>query len=303
MKTPRKGPAVVEEISRWLSHLEKLGRSPRTVGTYRDALNSLSGFLARKEIAGSSDVRPVHLAAWSRQLGRSGCAASTANLYVRVAQYWFAWLVETDRLFFNPAALLARPKLERTLGRCPSEADMRRLLRSVSGSDVQSLRDRALLELAYSTGGRCEELAHLDTASVDLVRRSVVLHGKGGIERASLLTTEAVIALRAYITTARPQFLRGRGDQTALFVGQRAGRRLATYAIANVVRRRGARVGLVVSPHDIRRAFATHMLNAGANLEYLKDLLGHAGLSHLHHYLKQASTEMLATVRRSPLNQ
>lgn len=303
MKTPRKSHAVVEEINCWLAHLEKSGRSPRTRRTYLDALTSLVHFLARYRTARPSDIRPVHLLAWCRQLAKSGCVASTINLYVRAAQYWFEWQVETDRLFFNPAAALERPKPARTLGRCPSEEQMRRLLASVSGSDMQSLRDRALLELAYATGARCEELARLDVGSVDLGGRSVVLRGKGGKERVAPLTTAAIIALRVYAKAARPQLLSGCDDQPAYFLGQRAGRRMATSAIAYVVRRRGALAGLVASPHDIRRAFATHLLNAGASLAHLKDLLGHSGYSHLHQYLKQAPNDMLATVRKSRLNQ
>lgn len=303
MKTPRKTSPIVEDIERWLAHLQNHGRSPRSLNTYRCAFNRLYQFLLWLKIITSNDIRSDHLTAWSAELAKTGLKASTHNLYIRVIQGWLAWQVETGRLFFSPAETLTRPKQARALGRCPTEAQMRRLLARVSGDSIQSCRDRALLELAYATGARCEELVRFDISSLNLSEGYVLLEGKGGKQRTVPLTTAAIVALKAYLGNARPRLLRGREDQPALFIGQRGGHRVATSAVAFMVKRRGAEVGLKISPHDIRRAFATHLLTGGASVAHLKDLLGHAGYSHLHHYLKQAPGNMFTTVKKSPLNQ
>ena len=294
--------AIMQEVQAWCSHLEHQGRSARTVQTYQAALIDFGRYAARGKIVAPADITPPHLTAWISRLWRTGAKPATVNLYVRVVQGWFDWLVATDRLFLSPAIGLSRPKAIRCFGRCPSLAEMNRLLVAVAGNSMFDLRDRALLEIAYATGARCEELTRLDLTSVNLASRSVVLHGKGGRDRIALLTGPAVAALDLYLASARPKFLRGREDQPALFIGLRAGRRLATAAVAQIVRRRGVRVGLVISPHDIRRAFATHLLNAGAGPAQVRDLLGHVGHGHLHHYLQSSANAALNAARTSVLN-
>lgn len=302
MKTPPEIFPIVEDFESWLAHLQKHGRSMRSLNAYRCAFNRLWQFLHRGRITTSTDIRADHLAAWSARLTKAGMKPSSRGLYIRVVQNWLTWMADGGQLFFNPAEGLLRPKQVNAFGRCPSEVEMRRLLKHVSGDGIQVVRDRALLELAYSTGARCEEIARLDLASLNLGDGSVRLDGKGGKQRVVPLTRTAFISLKSYLENARPRLLRGREDQPALFVGQRGGERMATSAIAFMVRRRGAEVRLKISPHDIRRAFATHLFMGGAGVAHLKDLLGHAGYSHLHHYLKQAPKDMVTTVRKSPLN-
>lgn len=295
--------SVVEDIERWLAHLQHRGCKRRTVRTYRDALMNLNRALLLWGISRTAIIQPETLSIWAAQLTKSGCMPATCDLYIRAVQYWLAWLVEEGFLFSSAAEALPRPKQSRVFGRCPTEADIRRLLAHVAGHDAHSLRDRALLELAYATGARCEEIARLDLSSVILGSRSVILDGKGDKQRSVPLTTTAINALKVYLEKARSDLLCGQKDQPALFIGLPDGQRMATWAIARMVTRRGAEIGLKISPHDIRRAFATHLLNGGASIVHLKDFLGHAGYRHLRHYVKQTPKDMIATVRNSPLNQ
>ena len=293
----------MNEIEAFLSSLQQKGRSPRTVRVYRTALASLIRFLSRFKRRTLSDIFPKHLVAWQKHLVRTECSAATINLYSRVVQSLFEWQVKADRLFLNPAGSLERPAPGRTLGRCPSAANMKRLLENVSGVSPIDQRDRALLELAYATGARCEEISRIDLTALDLERRTLLVTGKGGDQRVVPLTRAAASAIAAYLKVPRETLLKGRTDQPALFLSQRNGRRLETFAIAGVVSRRGAKVNFVVSPHDFRRAFATHLMMGGASLAHLKDLLGHKDYSHLKAYLRLAPTDFLTAVRNSPLNQ
>jgi site-specific recombinase XerD len=293
----------MNEIEAFLAMLQEKGRSPRTIQVYRAALANLDRFLGRQKCAGLAETFPKHFVRWQKHLVRTKCSAATINLFSRVAHSLLEWLVDSDRLFFNPASSLERPAPGRTLGRCPSATDMKRLLDGVSGDSPIDQRDRALLELAYATGARCEEISQIDLTAVDMGRRTLLVTGKGGDQRVIPLTRAAASAIAAYLKAPRETLLRGRTEQPALFLSQRNGRRLATFAIAGVVRRRGAKVGLVVSPHDFRRAFATHLLQGGASLAHLKDLLGHKDYSHLKAYLRLAPTDFLTAVRNSPLNQ
>ena len=162
---------------------------------------------------------------------------------------------------------------------------MKALLRAAEGKGVVGLRNLALLEVAYSTGARLEELARLQVLSVDLRNRLVRIMGKGGVERVVPLTRLAVRRLTDYLGSARTRLLGQNPDCGALFVGTRKGAPLRSPGIAGVVRLVARRANMAITPHAIRRAFATHLYNGGAGPAEIKDLLGHRSYRHLVHYL------------------
>jgi len=269
----------------WLDALEASGRSTRTLATYAAALVNLRRFLGAKRSTAINGVTTADLEAWQRAMARNGCPLSSQEQFVRTVRYWFQWLHARAIVFTNPAAALRLPKLEQRLPRCPSEDQMRQLLRAMPRQGAVALRNRALLELAYASGARLDELARLKISSIDCRDRTVRLHGKGARDRTVPLTRHAVRALNHYLKRARARLLDG-ADHDGLFVGIRDGEQLRSPGIAGVIREAGARVALEITPHAIRRAFATHLLRGGAHPTDLMLLLGHRGYRHLGRYLR-----------------
>jgi site-specific recombinase XerD len=283
----------------WLDAQRSLGRSPNSLYTYRSALDNLRRFLRKRRICDAGLVSVTHLLAWQDRLRAAGCTTATLEVFTLIVHRWFAWQVATGRLFQNPARGLRTPKYTPPNTRCPSEAQMRRLLSSIKGRNRYALRNRAILETAYATGARLAEMAALDLTSLDLKERSLRLFGKGQRERVVPLTRTAVRALRAYLRLARPKFVRGASGQTALFVGLRDSQRMKTPAFTGVLKKHARKIGLVFTMHDIRRAFATHLLAGGAHPTAVKDMLGHQGYKHLRSYLRLHPEASLNAVRHN----
>jgi integrase/recombinase XerD len=294
-------PAVVEEMQAWLDALRTQGRSGKTLATYATALKNLRGSLAKRRITLVSQITTPVLIAWQARLVRAGCAPATVELFTRATRLWLAWTVGEGRLLLNPAAALNTPRLPKTVGAVPSADEMERLICSISGSDRIGRRDRALLELAYSTGARLEEIARLDVSSVDFANRMVRLLGKFDRERMVPLTKPACQALASYLRRARPSLL-GSGQDAGLFISSRTGHRMASSAVAEVIKGRARRAGFKLSPHGIRRAFATHLLQRNASPAAIRDLLGHQSYRHLGQYLQLHPSSVIAIHRRSKLN-
>ncbi len=285
----------------WLERLSILRRSPKTISTYGTALNHLLRFAATHRITRSANIQTADLTAWRHRLHVSGCKPATVDLFLRAAKGWFRWLTETGRVFIDPAAEVESPRIPRTCGRFASEDEMRRLLDGIRGQDALALRDRALLETAYSTAARRSELADLDVSSVDLGNRVLRIRGKGDRERIVPLTNEAVTALDRYLSGARSRLAVGPGER-ALFLSRGGGGRLSAFAVARIIKRRGADTGLDLTPHGIRRAVATHLVRRGAPIYQVKELLGHQSFRHLGRYTLLQTANVIHLLRRSRLN-
>lgn len=299
MKRIRATQTIGTASADWLAELRALGRSPRTVATYQCALENLSRFLTRRCRVDPKDVTTRDIEAWRLFLVRDSCQPATVNQFLRTVRGYFQWLSSTGRIFADPTKDVVLPKSPVRLGRCPTEAEMKRLLDGIRGRDPIGRRDRALCELAYASGARLDEMVRLDCGAVDLSGGLVRLLGKGRRDRVVPLTTTAVRALSVYLDRARPRLICHGATETALFLSSRTGERLASAAIAAVVRSRGRKAGMALTPHAIRRAFASHLLRAGAPLVQIKELLGHQSFSHLHHYLRLHPGDLISTARRS----
>ncbi len=299
MKQERKRSAVINEFAPWLAALRALGRSPRTILTYASALKNFCRYLRRRRIGRLTAVKPRHLDDWRRHLIDAGCRPSTVDLFLRAVRGAFTWLVQTGRLFLNPAERLTAPKVPEPGPLIPSEVEMQRLLDGITDHDAIGRRDRALLETAYSTGARLEELVRLNLESIDFSNGLLRLRGKGDKDRLVPLTASALRALDDYVAHGRPLLPQTPEGDSALFLATRGGRRLEFHGTEVVVRKRSANVGLLLTPHAIRRAFATHLLRAGACPADIRELLGHQSYRHLGHYLKFHPDEMTAQLRRA----
>ncbi|HWD40176.1 MAG TPA: tyrosine-type recombinase/integrase [Fimbriimonas sp.] len=172
------------------------------------------------------------------------------------------------------------------MGDVVSEEDMRRLIESIDAPDQLSRRDRAIIELAYGCGARLEEMTRLNVDAVDLSRGLVHLTGKGRSDRIIPLTRCAVSELRRYLQCVRPGLVGKGNPERALFIGLRGTGRLCSASLCRIVQTRAEAVNLIVHPHTIRRSIATHLVERGAPIAYVKAFLGHATYRHLGHYVR-----------------
>jgi site-specific recombinase XerD len=247
-------------IERFLQHG---GHAPTTRRTYRSELGSFAGWLERSGL-GLEDVDARVLAEYVGELGRGRDRLAPATIARRVAaiRSLLRFTYGADHV---PDVALG-PTRSRRLPDAPKPAEVDELLDAVTGDSPLALRNRALLELLYSCGLRSAEAVGLDLVDVDFERESVHVRGKGGKERAVPLGEEAAHHLAHYLREGRPALARGAVD--AVFLSAR-GRRLDTSTTRRLLRR----------PHRLRHAFATHLLEGGADLRTIQELLGHASLS------------------------
>jgi integrase/recombinase XerD len=235
----------------------------------------------QKQLRGRQVPETYRLSLVSRSL-----APATRSVYLRSVRQFCGWMESTQRLFLNPATGLVIREPTRPLLPVPSPEQVAQLLAQPDTATEFGVRDRTLLETAYSTGVRREELGRLTMPDVDLEHETLRIVGKGGRERVVPLGRIACHWLERYLTQARPPLLAG-VDSTALWVGSR-GRQLHYAALPLILRRyvRMARLTTPITLHSLRRACVTHMLEQGAHPVHLQQLLGHAGLRSLSQYLR-----------------
>jgi integrase/recombinase XerC len=235
---------------------------------------------------GPGDVRHRDVRRYGAGLSSGGAAAATVARKLAAIRGLFDFLVRTERVGQNPADLVSSPKREEKLPRVLSGEQVRSLLERIPARTSLELRDRAMLELAYSCGLRCEEIVSLDTGSFDFETEQLRVVGKGSKERLLPVGEPAQRALRRYLERGR-HALSVDPREAALFLSKN-GRRLST---SDVTRRlslwvREAALAAGVSPHSLRHSFATHLLEGGADLRTIQELLGHASISTTQIYTR-----------------
>jgi integrase/recombinase XerC len=249
--------------------------SPRTLAAYGADLSRLCAFLEEEDLR---DVSRTDAAALRRFLAvekERGLAQTSLARVVASVRSLFRWLHKERIVQANPAAALRSPRKRRTLPEPLTRAEMERLLSAPLGAGLLPARTRAMLEVLYSAGLRVSELVGLDLGDLDLEGGVVRVMGKGQKERLGFLGAPARRAVERYL--ARRQATPGLGHSDALFVNSRGGR-ITTRSVERIVKQELARVGLVGrgGPHTLRHSFATHLLDAGADLRTVQELLGHA---------------------------
>lgn len=220
-------------------------------------------------------------------------ADATADCLISDNKKFFRFLEESGRIFVSPMAKTVIRWTPRRLKHVPSEGDMSKLLAAVDTTRPTGVRDRALLEVMYSTGARMGEMLNMSLFDPDLDRGAVRVFGKGKKERTVPLGKHAVLWLKQYLKTARPKLLKDKIEVTALWVGS-YGTALKKSRVDQIVKAASNAAGLspAVSSHAIRRACATHMLRGGAHPVQIQMLLGHATLNTLSQYLQVTITDM-----------
>lgn len=297
MTAPESSPLSPRDaVDGFLAHLENEKRSsPNTVTAYRYDLGTLVRFLDARDLGG--DVRQVDLyalRAWLGELARTHAPASVARKVAAVRTF-MRWLRRRHVLDRSPADELASPKVRRPLPTLLSVDSAEQVMLSPDATPV-GVRDRALLELLYGSGLRVSELVGLGLGDVDLSARTVRVVGKGDKERVVPLGSKSVAALQAYLAL-RPTFVhkkRGTQDPSATFLSPRGGR-IGRRDVHRVVQQHGAKgAGRGdLHPHALRHTCATHMLDGGADLRAIQDLLGHAKLSTTQRYTHLSVEQLL----------
>ncbi|MEZ5098737.1 MAG: tyrosine recombinase [Thermoleophilia bacterium] len=250
-------------------------RSPRTVDAYRRDLADLARFLG----ASPADASRDQVEAWLASLRERGLAATSVARRAAAARTFYRHLVLLGQRDDNPAAEVELPRRRRTLPRTLSPAEVDRLCQAANGVTPRALRDRALVELLYGGGLRVSEAVGLDRTRVDLEQRLVRCVGKGGKERLVPLGREAVEALRRYLSRGRP-YLDTR-HRPELFLNAKGGA-LTRAGVFLILRQLALKAGLDpvrIHPHLLRHSFATHLLEGGADLRSVQEMLGHADLA------------------------
>jgi integrase/recombinase XerD len=255
------------------------GLSANSISAYRSDLAGTAAFLDTCDTDLLRATRDDLLAYLDhRRLGKA--ASRTRARLLSTLRRFYQYLVRENRIDTDPTALIESPKLDRRLPKSLSEAEVERLLQAPNDKTAAGLRDRAMLETLYATGLRVSELVRLTLSQLSMEQGLVRVVGKGNKERVVPLGEEAVAWLQRYLDEARELLIKRRVTET-LFVSPRGGP-LTREAFWHMIKRYGRQAGInlkLLSPHTLRHAFATHLLDHGADLRVVQMLLGHADLS------------------------
>ncbi len=267
------------------------GRAPSSIASYRRDLLAYEEYLEwRGDCMATVDAATVR--SYLAMLEASGLAASSRARSLAAIRGLHGFAHAERGVARDPTVEVEGPRVPQGLPKALSEAEIGRLLGAVRGDDAKALRDRAVLELLYATGARISEVAGLDVRDLDLEARLVRLFGKGSKERIVPMGRPSVAAVREWLgPCGRPKLVGvtrpRREDADALFVSSR-GARLGRQAAWTIVRRHAVASGLAdkVSPHVLRHSCATHMLNHGADIRVVQEMLGHASITTTQVYTR-----------------
>ena len=277
---PALPPSLADALAGFARHLElELSRSRHTVRAYTGDVASLLAHAARRGVTAPDDLDLDVLRSWLARSRSTGRARTTLARRGSSARVFTAWAHRRGLLATDSGALLATPKGHRPLPDVLRQDEAARLVDQVDGDSAEDLRDRVVLELLYATGIRVGELCGTDVDDVDTARRVLRVLGKGARERSVPYGDPAGRALQAWLTTGRPAWVTARSGP-ALLLGRRGGR-LDPRAVRTLVHRRLAAVPGApdLGPHGLRHSAATHLLEGGADLRSVQELLGHASLA------------------------
>ena len=268
-----------ERCAAYLRDLQVRGASAATLRSYSSDLQQLLEWLAGRGVTVDElDRRTAR--AFSGELGRRGYAPATLARKLSTLRGLCRFLSERGVLPADPTRLLPGPRRRRRLPRVLSLADVEAMLAAADGTEPLALRDRMLLELLYGCGLRSQEAVGLLLPDVDAAQAQLIVRGKGGKTRVVPLGEEAAGSVRRYLERGRPRLVSRGADDGSRLLLSRAGRPLLTSDIRRLVVKYSQRAGIdAASPHMLRHAYATHMLERGADLRAIQELLGHASVS------------------------
>lgn len=274
------------------------GLRPRTLGAYRSDIGRFVDHLDRLGIRDPGGTGPEVLHDYTAHLRGRGLATATIRRAHSALRAYFRFLVTEGIVAEDPTGRMDRPAASRRLPEFLSQAEASLVVEAVDPDLAVYWRDRAVLELLYATGMRVSELTGLSLGDLDAEDGSCLVFGKGGRERLVPVGAPALEVVGRYLGSVRPRLDRGRAEG-AVFLNQR-GTRLSRMSVWTIVSRAAARAGIErrVSPHTLRHSCATHLLEGGADLAAVQELLGHADISTTQVYTHLDREYLRATHRR-----
>jgi integrase/recombinase XerC len=319
-----------EQLAQFVSYLmAERNASPHTVSNYRREIGQLGEWARLQQVREWSQVTPALLRRWLAWLHELGYVKASVARRVSEVRSFYAFLKRSHLVDENPVLAIGAPKLPKRLPRPLKVEELKLLLIAPDATTPQGQRDRAMLEILYAGGLRVSELLGLDVGSVDLSTAEVRVLGKGAKERVTLIGQPAVRALRQYLLEGRPQLLAqarvevtgqgkpeaevsdaasaGRGQRKprqrkseALFLN-RFGTRLSVSMFTRTLSAYARTVGIdrPVTPHMLRHSFATHLLDGGADLRTVQELLGHESVATTQIYTEVSQGRLRETVLHS----
>ncbi|MFQ6104735.1 MAG: tyrosine recombinase XerC [Candidatus Glassbacteria bacterium] len=294
-----------EEIENFVCYLDKVRNlSTNTLSSYARDLNQFTEFIQDhygKAAYPFGEVDPAAMRSFLGYLRRSGCGRRSLARKLASVRTFYDFLQREGSVSLNPARAVSSPRQEKRLPEYLSIEEVRRAIESQKVDTLTSSRNRAIVEVLYSTGIRVSELTSMNVQDIDLINESIKVRGKRKKERFVTIGSVAIEALMKYITLSEARFPgSGRGGYRPVFLN-RKGERLGVRQIQRIVGRcfEQALLRKGFSPHSLRHAFATHLLERGADIFSVKELLGHASLSSTQIYTRLTSQRLLEAHRKS----
>ena len=291
-----------EALTEFLQHLKyERNMSPHTLRNYESDLEQFRQFLFGIEKRGDIPVEQIDrltIREWMASLHAAGKKKASIARKLASLRTLFQFLIREGKLESNPAKMVATPKIERKLPNHLSMEDAVRFIETPDANTDLGRRDRAILEFLYATGIRVGELVSIDLTDIDLRERLVRVLGKRRKERIVPFHEHALQALMHYLTESRPVFLNNSPvtvrDDKACFLNYQ-GTRITTRSVGRMIDKYIKQCADVhkISPHSLRHTFATHMLDSGADLRDIQELLGHARLSTTQIYTQVSMEKMI----------
>ncbi len=296
--SPPPSGAWADALALFEADLARRGAAEKTRRAYAADLAQLAAWCERQG-ADPEAVTLRHLRRYVAALSSRRPAATTTARKLASMRAFFRCLREHGRIAQNPAELLSAPKRPAHLPRVLKQDEVAELLDRIPASSALELRDRALFELAYACGLRAEELVSLPMSVVDFDAEQVRVEGKGGRTRFVPVGELALAAVGQYLQRGRPALIHG-NEETAMFLSK-SGRRLSTSDVRRRLHAWEGRLGVAgsASPHALRHTFATHLLDGGADLRTIQELLGHSSISTTQVYTRVESARLRRAYARS----
>jgi site-specific recombinase XerD len=293
-------PRWAAALAGWERSLVTRNAAARTRRAYLTDVAQLAEWAGAQQLA-PADVDHKRLRLFAGVLSERGASKATIARKLASMRSFYRHLVDRGEIPATPADLVATPKRDQYLPRVLKEEEVGALLDSIPASTPLELRDRAIFELAYAAGLRAEELTSLDLGDADFDAEELRVHGKGGKERIVPVGEQAGRALNAYLERGRP-LLASESDrkEPAIFLSK-SGRRLGTPDLRRRLRTWTTRAGTPpgATPHTLRHSFATHLLEGGADLRTIQELLGHATISTTQTYTRVESRRLRKVYARA----
>lgn len=268
---------ILEDFINYLSVEKGLARN--TLESYQRDLNKFLQYLKRSEIQGFENASRKNISQYLMEQKQNGLAATTVNRNLASIRSFCHFLLKEGLIEENPAIELESPRTEKKLPSVLSFNDVELLLNQPDLTSFTGKRDKAMLELLYATGIRVSELVSLDLNSVNIKMGFLRCDGKGNKERMIPLGSMSIKSMEDYLQKSRPKLIKLK-DERALFINQH-GKRLTRQGFWKILKKYALKAGIqeIITPHTLRHSFATHLLENGADLRSVQEMLGHADIS------------------------